>query len=254
MVNWSNPGEIINDAQAFEKITFVFFGMQLCELFMTCGFEWSLLTRRRRFRWPLSKLFASPLASAHLCISQYFFFLSRYCMLFSFIGLIISFANRHPINCGALFTFNSWTGNMAILCASTSLMLRTMALWERKRSVVIPPRITFINALGLAISHHVRCPSGMGSRLWHVCGCIDQPIPPQYHILFHYGFRLRDSRDDGSSINSTAFRSNGSVEIAIHRRLVLFCCYLLHELHSSGAEPTQPQCPNERYRYPAAVS
>ncbi|KAJ6539154.1 hypothetical protein B0H19DRAFT_345468 [Mycena capillaripes] len=44
----------------------------------------------------------------------------------------------HPINCEALFTFNSWTGNMAILCASTSLMLRTIALWEKKRSVVIP--------------------------------------------------------------------------------------------------------------------
>ena len=25
----------------------------------------------------------------------------------------------------ALYTFNSWTGNMAILCASTSLMIRT---------------------------------------------------------------------------------------------------------------------------------
>ena len=30
-----------------------------------------------------------------------------------------------------------WTGNMSILCASTSLMLRTIALWERRRSIVI---------------------------------------------------------------------------------------------------------------------
>ncbi|THH11534.1 hypothetical protein EW145_g599 [Phellinidium pouzarii] len=38
----------------------------------------------------------------------------------------------------ALYTFNSWTGNMAILCASTSLMIRTIAIWERKLTVVVP--------------------------------------------------------------------------------------------------------------------
>ncbi|KAJ7179320.1 hypothetical protein C8R46DRAFT_1159945 [Mycena filopes] len=120
MVNWSNSAEILKDSDAFIKIIFAFFGIQMWELFMTFGFEWSLITRRRRFRWPLV-----------------FFFLSRYCLLFSFIGLfalIISLTTNHP----ALFTFNSWTGNMAILCASTSLMLRTVALWERKRSVVVP--------------------------------------------------------------------------------------------------------------------
>ncbi|KAJ6629203.1 hypothetical protein B0H10DRAFT_30170 [Mycena sp. CBHHK59/15] len=121
MVNWSDPAEIVKDSDAFSKIIFALFGVYIWELFMTFGFEWSLLTRRRQFRWPLV-----------------FFFLCRYCMLFSFIGLIISIAIDHPVNCGALFTFNSWTGNMAILCASTSLMLRTIALWERKRSVVIP--------------------------------------------------------------------------------------------------------------------
>ncbi|KAF8076169.1 hypothetical protein FPV67DRAFT_1470606 [Lyophyllum atratum] len=84
---------------------------------MTCDFEWSLLSKQRRFRWPL----------------VFFFFLCRYCMLFAFIGLIISLNITTP----ALYTFNSWTGNMAILCASTSLMLRTIALWERQRPVII---------------------------------------------------------------------------------------------------------------------
>ncbi|TFK43155.1 hypothetical protein BDQ12DRAFT_166518 [Crucibulum laeve] len=58
-------------------------------------------------------------------------------MLLAFIGLIISLTVTTEINCRALYTFNSWTGNMAILCASTSLMLRTIALWERKRMVVM---------------------------------------------------------------------------------------------------------------------
>ncbi|KAK7061554.1 hypothetical protein R3P38DRAFT_2830137 [Favolaschia claudopus] len=59
-------------------------------------------------------------------------------MLFSFIGMIISFSVHDPINCGVLFTFNSILGNLTILSASTSLMLRTVALWERKRRVIVP--------------------------------------------------------------------------------------------------------------------
>ncbi|KAI0952431.1 hypothetical protein AcV7_008238 [Taiwanofungus camphoratus] len=47
-------------------------------------------------------------------------------------------AMTERINCQALYTFNSWAGNMAILCASTSLMLRTIAIWERQLKIAIP--------------------------------------------------------------------------------------------------------------------
>ncbi|RXW25156.1 hypothetical protein EST38_g681 [Candolleomyces aberdarensis] len=57
-------------------------------------------------------------------------------MVLSFIGLIISLNVFTPINCGALYMFNSWAGNMSILCASTCLMLRTIALWDRKKVIV----------------------------------------------------------------------------------------------------------------------
>ncbi|KAF5387597.1 hypothetical protein D9615_000197 [Tricholomella constricta] len=139
MVNWSDPQEIAKDSEIFSKLIIALFGVYVWELFMTCDFEWSLLSKKRKFRWPLV-----------------FFFLCRYCMLFAFVGLIISLNittsvrtndnfSRHPANvppsmkidCGALYTFNSWTGNMTILCASTSLMLRTIALWERQRPIIV---------------------------------------------------------------------------------------------------------------------
>ncbi|KAE9399036.1 hypothetical protein BT96DRAFT_821154 [Gymnopus androsaceus JB14] len=118
MVDWSSPQEIALDSQIFERIIFVFLGITLWELFSTCGFEWSLLRGHRRFRWPL----------------VFIFFLSRYCILLAFIGLIISIS----VTTQALYVFNSWAGNMTFLCSSTSLMLRTIALWERKLTVVIP--------------------------------------------------------------------------------------------------------------------
>jgi len=119
MVNWSSPQEIAKDAAVFEKLLFALFGVYLWELTLHFDFEWSFIARRRSFRWPLI-----------------FFFFCRYCMLFSFIGLIISVTVTSPINCRALYTFNSWNGNMTILCASTLLMLRTIALWNRKKLVM----------------------------------------------------------------------------------------------------------------------
>jgi len=119
MVNWSNPQEIVKDSEVFSRLILALFGVYVWELFMTWDFEWSLLSKQRQFRWPLV-----------------FFFLCRYCMLLAFVGLIISLNITTPIDCGALYTFNSWTGNMAILCASTSLMLRTVALWDRNRAVM----------------------------------------------------------------------------------------------------------------------
>ncbi|THH33706.1 hypothetical protein EUX98_g396 [Antrodiella citrinella] len=56
-----------------------------------------------------------------------FYFLCRYCLLFALIGLLVSLTITEP-----------WTGNMTILAASTSLMIRTIALWERQLKIVIP--------------------------------------------------------------------------------------------------------------------
>ncbi|XP_006459880.1 hypothetical protein AGABI2DRAFT_67334 [Agaricus bisporus var. bisporus H97] len=120
MVNWSDPKEIARDAAVFEKLLFALLGVYLWELTLHFDFEWSFIARRRAFRWPL----------------VIFFFFCRYCMLLSFTGLIISLTVTTEINCRALYTFNSWAGNMTILCASTSLMLRTIALWNRKKIII----------------------------------------------------------------------------------------------------------------------
>lgn len=128
MVNWSDPQELARDTDVFDKLIFALFGINVWEIFTTWDFEWSLLTGRRKFRWPLI-----------------FFFLSRYCIILSFIGLVVSMSVRSEVNCKGLYTFNSWAGNMTLLSSSTSLMLRTIALWERKLSIMV-----FLGVLCLA--------------------------------------------------------------------------------------------------------
>ncbi|KAJ3778361.1 hypothetical protein FB446DRAFT_833755 [Lentinula raphanica] len=155
MVDWSDPQVIQRDSLAFDRVVFCFLGVTIWELFSTCDFEWSLIQGRRKLRWPLVKTFQSKLSAVILIIFHrvwstnigsrrfserliVFFFLSRYCILLAFIGIIISLSVTTRINCGALYVFNSWAGNMTLLCSSTSLMLRTIALWERKLIIVAP--------------------------------------------------------------------------------------------------------------------
>src|SRR5438045_238409 len=53
MVDWKDPAEIQRDAGVFAKLIFSLFGLYVWELFMTCDFEWALITKRRQFRYPL---------------------------------------------------------------------------------------------------------------------------------------------------------------------------------------------------------
>lgn len=48
----------------FAQMMFTFLGVYLWELFTTCAFEWSLITGRRKFTWPLSE---SKGTSSSLC-------------------------------------------------------------------------------------------------------------------------------------------------------------------------------------------
>ncbi|KZT26939.1 hypothetical protein NEOLEDRAFT_1131428 [Neolentinus lepideus HHB14362 ss-1] len=132
MPNWSSAEELAKDSEVFIRLLFSLFGLYCWELISTIGFEWSLIRGTRKFKWPLV-----------------FFFLARYCIVWALIGLLISFSVKSEVNCNALYTFNSFCGNMSILAASTSLMLRTIALWERSLKVVIPLGILCLAHWGL---------------------------------------------------------------------------------------------------------
>ncbi|KAA1466162.1 hypothetical protein DENSPDRAFT_876291 [Dentipellis sp. KUC8613] len=53
MVNWNDPAEQLREMQSFTRVILSCFGLYFWELFETCGFEWSIVTGRRRFHWHL---------------------------------------------------------------------------------------------------------------------------------------------------------------------------------------------------------
>ncbi|KAI9067601.1 hypothetical protein FKP32DRAFT_1755020 [Trametes sanguinea] len=121
MADWTSTAELTKDKTAYVNVVFAFFGLYVWEVFQTSDFEWSVIQRRRKIRW-----------------HWVFLFICRYSIIFSMAALMASFVMKHPINCQALYTFTSWAGNMSLLCASTTLMFRTVALWHRKLPVFLP--------------------------------------------------------------------------------------------------------------------
>ncbi|KAI0751393.1 hypothetical protein C8Q80DRAFT_1098417 [Daedaleopsis nitida] len=122
MVDWSSQREIAKEGVSYSNLIFACFGLYIWEVFQTFDFELSILQRRRKLRWQWVP----------------FFFLCRYCLIFSLAALMASFTVKTQINCQALYTFICWAGNMSIICSSTTLMLRTVAIWNNKRPVAIP--------------------------------------------------------------------------------------------------------------------
>ncbi|CDO74030.1 hypothetical protein BN946_scf185043.g80 [Trametes cinnabarina] len=121
MADWTSPEELSKDKSAYVNIVFAFFGLYVWEVFQTSDFEWSVIQRRRKIRW-----------------HWLFLFICRYCIIFSLATLMASFTLKRPIHCQAMYTFTALAGNLSILCASTTLMFRTIALWHRKLTIFLP--------------------------------------------------------------------------------------------------------------------
>ncbi|OSC97777.1 hypothetical protein PYCCODRAFT_1439873 [Trametes coccinea BRFM310] len=121
MVDWQSQQEIINDSTVFLKFIHAIAGLYFWEFVTSLDFEWGFITRQKRFHYP-----------------AVFYFLNRYCLLFTMIGLLIALDTTVEINCQALYTFNQITGQASSGLASINLSIRTMALWSHHRNIVIP--------------------------------------------------------------------------------------------------------------------
>ncbi|KZW03891.1 hypothetical protein EXIGLDRAFT_827838 [Exidia glandulosa HHB12029] len=148
MPNWSSIEEILHDADVFTKLIFVLFGLYVWELCTTFQFDLDVMLGRRPFRWPLSM---SHFTTSLECVltSVAFYFASRYCMLMALIAVIVVLTITTKIDCQAMISFGQWAGNTAIAASSTCLMFRTIAIWERRRAVMIPLIILSLAQWGL---------------------------------------------------------------------------------------------------------
>ncbi|OJT08115.1 hypothetical protein TRAPUB_970 [Trametes pubescens] len=121
MVDWKSQAELIVDSTVFLKFMHALSGLYFWEYVTSLDFEWGFFTGKKRFHYP-----------------AIFYFLNRYCLLFTMIGILIALDTTTEIDCQALYTFNQIMGQAASGLASINLSIRTMALWSHHRWIVIP--------------------------------------------------------------------------------------------------------------------
>ncbi|TBU48466.1 hypothetical protein BD309DRAFT_1015556 [Dichomitus squalens] len=124
MVDWTSQQELTRDGAANINVVFASFGLYIWEVFQTSDFEWSILQGKRKVKWQWGMR----------CLP---FFIARYILVLSIASLMASFTVKHAINCHSLYIFICVAGNLSIICASVVLMLRTIAVWERKLPIVV---------------------------------------------------------------------------------------------------------------------
>ncbi|KAH9940308.1 hypothetical protein B0H21DRAFT_697718 [Amylocystis lapponica] len=121
MVNWSSPGELAKDGEAFSRLMHALLGLYVWEFATSLDFDWEYISGKKKFRWPMI-----------------FYFANRYFLLFALIGIAVALNVDSVVNCQALYTYDQVFGNAAVGLASINLSLRTMAVWSQAWYIVVP--------------------------------------------------------------------------------------------------------------------
>lgn len=134
MVNWMAPLVLAKTAAVFNNLSHFAIGAYFLEFFQSLQFEWDLIMGRRKFR-----------------LGQVMYFYCKWVLFGAFLGMLIALNTSSEINCQALYTWNQYGGNTSIGAASTLLMLRAVAVWNKKLYIIIPLGIISAGQWGILL-------------------------------------------------------------------------------------------------------
>ncbi|KAH9062473.1 hypothetical protein EDB87DRAFT_1712530 [Lactarius vividus] len=112
MVDWHDPITVIAEYVALVKLVHVIGGIYIWETVSYLGFEYSVISRKRKFTWSFLLYLGCrwwPLIS----------------ITFQFLGLDVS----HKIDC-------QMSAYISFMCASALIILRVAVLWNRNKIVI----------------------------------------------------------------------------------------------------------------------
>jgi len=120
MVDWNDPAAILASVEVLESLTIALLGLFGYEYILTLSFEWKIITRKIAFKWP-----------------YIFYFLSRYCMLFSLVLTVIVQRSPRIGHCKNLVPSMTPASMLASAFATTNLVTRTVVLWRHNILIVL---------------------------------------------------------------------------------------------------------------------
>jgi len=118
MLNYDDFFVIAADFWALVKFWHALDGLYIWEFVTTLDYEWSIIQKRRPYRWTI-----------------WLYSITRVATLVALINNMIGFDVDRPINCQLWVTFELIFAYLAFAAASLLIVLRVIAVWNRNRIV-----------------------------------------------------------------------------------------------------------------------
>ncbi|KAF8259722.1 hypothetical protein EI94DRAFT_1750788 [Lactarius quietus] len=164
MVNWNNPQTVLAESFALVKFVHVVDGIYIWEYFTTLWFEWQVLTKRRPWKWSMAIYFAARIfAISGVCTQLVGFNLTSRYNCQAWIDAVL-------ITCYPAFIFNSLL-----------ILLRTIAIWERRLILSIALTGVWLTNVGFLI-HGMTLGKSVWIPLENAC-FIEDTQKAKYNVL-----------------------------------------------------------------------
>jgi len=151
-INWNDPAELILDDAILRSLGLVLAGVATWEIIVTSAFDWSILTGRRKWGWPMA-----------------LYFLCRICLFLGAWATAIENNALSNIHCQALFLIIKVTDALGTCASALILSLRAYAVWGQDRRVGSILLVLWSGQVALwTYSNELLLDRLMGSHLFHV--------------------------------------------------------------------------------------
>ncbi|OAX37163.1 hypothetical protein K503DRAFT_720171 [Rhizopogon vinicolor AM-OR11-026] len=162
MVDWHDPGVISKCTTGFVDVTHISLGLYGWIYLQSLQVESALLRRQLPFRWPLISYLVGR--------------------IFLLVSLMLSAVLFGPfalhLDCDAALKFLAFSGNVAIACASTNLVIVSWSIWRNHRPVCL--LLAFVT-LGHWFTLTFDSWGSQVSSSWGSCGYLE--VNPMYSAV-----------------------------------------------------------------------
>ncbi|KAI9436249.1 hypothetical protein H4582DRAFT_464189 [Lactarius indigo] len=119
MTDWKSTTVVTAEYRALVKLTHTIWGVLLWEFVVNIGFEYSVLTGRRKFR-PSFLLYLG----------------ARWCPLFCVISILVGFNSANQVNCQTFIVVAFLFSHLSLASASALIILRIAAIWGLNKIII----------------------------------------------------------------------------------------------------------------------
>jgi hypothetical protein len=142
MVDWQDPTTILSEFGAFVKLIHVVDGIYIWEFICNLSFEWSLLRRRRQWRWTAALYIACRVATLAQVLSD-------------LVGLNV----MGQIDCRLWLIFLLVFGYAATALSLSLYALRSVAVWQRSMPITVFSVAIILTNIGVWIRYVIEAQS-----------------------------------------------------------------------------------------------